>query len=243
MYQSILLLISLLVIAFIFSSVGHGGASGYLAMMAIFGIAPAFMKSSALVLNVFVSAIAFVQFYNQGHFKWKLFVAVALLSVPAAYFGAQIPLSDLVYKKVLGIVLLFPILRLLGLFGGLEGGSKSFQWPIAIGIGASIGLLSGMIGIGGGIILSPIILMLAWVNQKEAAAISAPFIFVNSIAGILALVDKPNSFSPMVFPWVFVGIIGGIIGSYLGSKLYSTNTMNRVLAFVLIIASLKLIFS
>jgi uncharacterized protein len=243
MYQTILLLISLLVIAFIFSSVGHGGASGYLAMMAIFGVAPAFMKSSALVLNVFVSAIAFVQFYNQGHFKWKLFVAIALLSVPAAYFGATIPLSDVVYKKVLGIILLFPIVRLLGLFGGLDGGSKPFQWHYAILLGAAIGLLSGMIGIGGGIILSPIILMLGWTNQKEAAAISAPFIFVNSVAGILALVSKPNSFSPMVFPWVFVGVIGGLMGSYLGSKLYSNATMNKVLGVVLLIASLKLIIS
>jgi uncharacterized protein len=243
MYQTILLLISLLAIAFIFSSVGHGGASGYLAMMAIFGVAPAFMKSSALVLNVFVSAIAFVQFYNQGHFKWKLFLAVALLSVPAAYFGATIPLSDAVYKKVLGVVLLIPIIRLFGLFGGLNGGDKKFQWYFALGIGASIGLLSGMIGIGGGIILSPIILMLGWTNQKEAAAISAPFILVNSIAGIIAIVDKPDSFSPMVFPWVFVGIIGGLMGSYLGSKLYSNATMNKVLAIVLLIASLKLIFS
>ena len=243
MYQTILLLISLLVIAFIFSSVGHGGASGYLAMMAIFGVAPAFMKSSALVLNVFVSAIAFVQFYSQGHFKWKLFVAVALFSVPAAYLGAMIPLSDVVYKKVLGVVLLFPIIRLLGLFGGLDGGSKPFQWPYAVSIGAGIGLLSGMIGIGGGIILSPIILMLGWTNQKEAASISAPFIFVNSIAGIIALVGKPGSFSPMVFPWVFVGVIGGLMGSYLGSKLYSNATMNKVLGVVLLIASLKLIIA
>lgn len=241
MYHTILLLISLLLIAIIFSSVGHGGASGYLAMMAIFGVAPAYMKSSALVLNVFVSAIAFVQFYNHGHFKWKLFFTVAFLSVPTAYLGATIPLSDAIYKKLLGVILLFPILKLLGLLGGLNGGEKPFQWPIALVVGASIGLLSGMIGIGGGIILSPVLLMLAWVNQKEAAAISAPFIFVNSLAGLLALVGKPGVFSPMVFPWVFVGVIGGLIGSYLGSRAFSNTTMNKVLALVLIIASLKLI--
>lgn len=242
MYEVFLLIVSLLVMAFLYSSVGHGGASGYLAVMAIFGVAPMYMKSSALVLNVFVSAIAFAQFYKQGYFNLKLFMAVAVLAVPTAYLGGGIELPEAIYKKVLGVALLFPVAKFFGLFGDMEGSTKPFYWPGALCIGAVIGLLSGMIGIGGGVLLSPLLLLLRWSNQKEAAAISAPFILVNSISGLLAIMGKPNSFSPMVFPWVFVAFLGGVAGSYVGSRLYSNTTLGKVLGVVLLIAAIKLIF-
>src|SRR3990172_599195 len=165
-----LFILLLFAVAFLYSSVGHGGASGYLALMALFGIAPAVMKSSALLMNIFVSLIAFYEYYKGGHFRWKLFFPFAIASVPFSFIGAYITLDEFLYKKILGVILIFPILRLFGVFGKGNESEKEINRTWAFVLGTLIGLLSGIIGIGGGIILSPVILFLHWGNMKETAA-------------------------------------------------------------------------
>ena len=153
--------IILFVVAFLYASVGHGGASGYLALMALYGVAPQEMKPTALFLNLFVSLTAFIQYYRGNHFKKEIFIPIALASIPFAFLGGMLSIDDHLYKKILGILLLLPIVRFF-FFKNVEDDRlvPPVKW-ISILLGAIIGLLSGMIGIGGGIILSPHLLSLA----------------------------------------------------------------------------------
>lgn len=233
----------LFIVAFLYASVGHGGASGYLALMALFSFSPSVMKSSALILNICVSVIAFYQYYKGGYFKWQLFLPFIITSVPASFIGAYITVDADIYKKILGVLLLFPILRLLGVFGKENEKLKEIKWLWALFIGAIIGLLSGMIGIGGGIILSPVILLLHWGNIKQSAAVSALFIFVNSIAGITGLMIKGVSIDNYVFLWLPVAITGGVAGAYVAQKKLNNQTLKVILASVLVIASMKLLLT
>lgn len=236
-------LLLLAVMAFLYASIGHGGASGYLAVLALFSVEPSLMKSSSLVLNIFVSLISFVHYYRGGHFKWQLFVPFAIASIPAAYFGAQVEVDPSVYKKVLGICLIFPILRLAGAFGKESDETKSLPLAYGLLIGAVIGFLSGMIGIGGGILLSPVILLFHWGKMKETAAVSALFILVNSISGLAALLGKGYTPVTEIYSWIAVAVIGGFAGAYFGSQKFNHSVLRYILALVLLIASLKLIFT
>jgi hypothetical protein len=238
-----LFLLLLFVVAFFYASVGHGGASGYLALMALFGMAPAMMKSSALIMNLCVSLISFIHYYRGGHFKWKLFLPFAITSVPASFLGALVTVDPVLYKRILGGLLLFPILRLLGVFGKESDEQKSLNLIVALLLGASIGFLSGMIGIGGGIILSPIILLFHWAKMKETAAISALFIFVNSISGLAGLLSKGLIIEPSVYLWISITLAGGFAGAYLGSKKIQSPVLKKILAFTLLLASIKLLFT
>lgn len=231
----------LFIVAFLYASVGHGGASGYLALMALFGFSAAIMKSSALVLNIFVSLISFYQYYKGGHFKWKLFLPFIITSIPASFIGAYIILDAMMYKKILGVLLIFPILRLLGIIGKETETIREVRIAWALIIGGIIGLLSGMIGIGGGIILSPVILLLHWGNMKETAAVSALFIFVNSFAGLLGLMAQGTQIDSQIYLWLLVAIAGGIAGAYVGRKLLSNKALKAILALVMVIASVKLL--
>lgn len=231
----------LFIVAFLYASVGHGGASGYLALMALFGFSSAIMKSSALVLNIFVSLISFYQYYKGGHFRWKLFLPFIITSIPASFIGAYITLDSMMYKKILGVLLIFPILRLLGIIGKENETIREVRIVWALIIGGIIGLLSGMIGIGGGIILSPVILLLHWGNMKETAAVSALFIFVNSLAGLLGLMAQGTAIDSQIYLWLIVAIAGGIAGAYIGRKLLSNKALKAILAFVMVIASVKLL--
>ena len=169
-------------VAMLYAAVGHGGASGYLALMALFSFVPDEMKSTALILNCFVSLIAFLSFVRKGHFNLKLFLLVSVSSVPFAFVGGMLTVDADSYKKILGLVLLFATLKLLGVFDKKKTSDeslKNIQPYAALTIGGAIGFLSGLIGIGGGIILTPVLLLLRWTTLKEAAGISALFIFVN----------------------------------------------------------------
>ncbi len=233
------LLILLGGMAFLYASVGHGGASGYLAVLAIFAVAPAVMKQTALVLNLGVSLLAFYQFYRQKYFRFELFWPFALTSVPMSYLGAQFVLSDANYKRILGICLVIAIVRMLATFKSDE--QRFVSLPLALIFGAVIGLFSGMIGIGGGILLSPILLLMRWATLKEAAAISALFIFVNSVAGLLGLKNGIHVDQTLVF-WITSALVGGMFGARWGAQIASNKAVKWVLALVLLIASAKLWF-
>ncbi len=225
--------------AFLYASVGHGGASGYLAVLAIFAVAPAVMKQTALVLNLGVSLLAFYQFYRQKYFRFELFWPFALTSVPMSYLGAQFVLSDANYKRILGICLVIAIVRMLATFKSDE--QRFVSLPLALIFGAVIGLFSGMIGIGGGILLSPILLLMRWATLKEAAAISALFIFVNSVAGLLGLKNGIHVDQTLIF-WITSALVGGMFGARWGAQIASNKAVKWVLALVLLIASVKLWF-
>lgn len=233
----------LFLVAFLYASVGHGGASGYLALMAIFSMAPEVMKPTALLLNLFVSLVAFVQFYRAGHFNMKLFLPFALASVPFSFLGGLIMVDSALYKQILGILLLLPVARFLFFTRRdiKEPEPAHIIWSLLIG--AIIGFLSGLIGIGGGILLSPIVLLLHWANQKQAAAISALFIFVNSLSGLAGQVVKGVTFSADMLLYVAIAFSGGIGGAYIGAMRLPQRGLQNILALVLLVAACKLLFT
>lgn len=230
----------LAIMAFLYASVGHGGASGYLAVMALFAIAPPVMKQTALLLNLGVSLMSFIAFYRQGFFKWTLFWPFALGSIPAAFLGARIPLADSTYKQILGACLFLAVIRMVITLK--EASQRKLNLGMGVLAGAAIGVLSGMIGIGGGIILSPLLLLFRWASLKEAAAVSALFIFVNSIAGLAGLKTWiPLDESQMIY-WLAASLVGGFLGAKWGAGIASNTKVKWILALVLVIASLKLWF-
>lgn len=239
----ILFYVLLLIIAFLYASVGHGGASGYLALMAFFSFTPETMRPTALLLNIFVSFIAFIQYYRSGYFKWSLFWPFAITSIPAAFLGGLITVDAGLYKKILAVLLLFSVIKLLGFNTKNKGSLKEPNTFIALLIGAAIGLFSGMIGIGGGIILSPLILLLHWADMKKTAAVSALFIFVNSLAGLAGLFTKGFEYKNEMGVMILIAFIGGIAGSYFGAKKFESTLLNKLLAIVLIIAVVKLVIT
>lgn len=239
MYSPLLLLL-LPIVAFLYASVGHGGASGYLALMSLFAFPVVFMKPTALMLNILVSGISFYFYYREKKFEWQLFYPFAITSVPFSFLGGLITIETHIYKIILATVLILAVLRLIGIFGRGSDDTKPTNLPLALLIGAVIGFLSGLIGIGGGIILSPVLLLLRWANMKQTAAVSALFILVNSIAGIFGFLTKGESLPASSVVVMAVVVIGGILGGYYGSRKFNTITLRNVLAFVLGIAILKL---
>jgi len=237
-----LFLLILPIIAFLYASVGHGGASGYLALMALFSFAPEIMKPTALLLNLFVAAIAFYYYYKGGYFNKKLFLYFAIASIPLAFLGGTIEIDASIYKKILAILLVFAILKMLNIFGKEITTIKNIKLWQGLLIGGIIGFFSGLIGIGGGIILTPIILLLHWGNMKEAAAVSALFIWVNSFSGLAGQFSEGVTLSIESFILVAIALIGGFFGGYFGSKKIDNQKLRYILAFVLAIASVKLFF-
>jgi len=236
-----LFLVILFTIAVLYSSVGHGGASGYLALMAIYGLSPEFMRPSALLLNVFVSSIALYSFYRNGHLKVKLVFPFILTSVPFAFLGGSLIINPDIYKLILGIFLIIATLRMIYKPKITEHDKKEIILPLALFIGALLGFFSGLIGIGGGIILSPLILLLSWWSVKETSAAAAAFILLNSISGLGGQISGGIEFLPGIYILVIIGATGGLIGSYMGSYKISEKTLRYALSLVLFFASFKLI--
>lgn len=236
----LLLTAGVFVIAVLYSSVGHAGASGYIAVMSLLSLAPAEIKPTALALNVLVASVAAWQFYRAGHFSWKLFWPFAILSVPFAFLGGYISLPTHTFKIILGLVLMYSALRFLF----VPKHDKMISAPPrlqALMSGAGIGLLSGLTGTGGGIFLTPLLLFKGWAQVKQAAAISALFILVNSVAGLAGFVSNAKSLPNFILPLFVAAALGGGIGSYLGSRRFDAVIIKRFLAIVLLIASTKLI--
>jgi uncharacterized protein len=230
------------VIAFLYSSVGHAGASGYIATMTLLGVAPATIRPTALVLNILVAVIGSFQFWRAGHFSWRLFWPFALLSIPAAYLGGYLQPSAAVLRILIGLVLFFSAIRLL-LRRGDPGETTNPSRPVAISIGAGLGFLSGLTGTGGGIFLTPLLLFCRWAQIRQAAAVSALFILVNSIGGLIGYFTAVRSIPSLGSVLGLAALAGGIVGSHLGSRRFPTQTISILLGIVLVIAGLKLLFT
>lgn len=241
-FDSAAFLLALFAVAFLYASIGHGGASGYLAVMALFGIAPQHMKSAVLLLNLLVSLMSFLQYWHKGHFKARLFWPFAMASIPAAFVGALLPIWNNLYKQLLGACLLLSVFRLVMHPSQEDSEVHPPRWSIALLTGALIGLLSGILGIGGGILLSPLLLLFHWANMKQTAAVSALFIFVNSLAGIIGMTIQGTQINPQVIYWLIIAFAGGLSGAYLGSKKFNFTVLKYILAIVLLLASVKLLF-
>ena len=241
--ENILIFLFILpIISFFYASVGHGGASGYLALMAIFSVTPGLMKPTALLLNLFVAGIAFYHYYKEGHFNKKLFLYFAVASIPMSFLGGFIEVDATIYKKVLAVLLIFAVLRMLNVFGKENTKIKDIKLWQGLVVGGAIGFFSGLIGIGGGIILSPIILLLHWGKMKEAAAVSALFIWVNSASGLIGQLSSGVNIEIQSFGLVAIALVGGFFGAYYGSRKINNQNLRYLLAFVLVLASLKLFY-
>jgi uncharacterized protein len=234
--------IAVLVIAFLYSSVGHAGASGYIAVMSLFGIAPAIIKPTALILNIFVACIASWQFWEMGFLSWKLFWPLAFLSIPMSFLGGYLNLPAPVFKVILGITLLLSAIRFL-IKPTEETVIIEPVLPITLSVGGGIGLLSGLTGTGGGIFLTPLLLWMRWASVKTASAVSAMFILVNSISGLLGNLSATRQVPPFAAVLMVAALVGGGIGSYLGSHKLSHRVIQRLLSVVLTIAGLKLMLT
>lgn len=239
----LLLAVCILVVAILYSSVGHGGASGYLAVLALFSVAPVAFKPTALVLNILVSAVATFHFARAGHFSWRLFWPFAITSIPFSFVGGYLSLPPDVYKPLLGIFLLASAFHL---FSRKEC-EKTIAGPlspaVALVIGAFLGFLSGLIGVGGGIFLSPLLLLLKWANAKEVSAVAALFILVNSFAGLLGHISSLQAIPPFVPMLIATALCGGVTGSFLGSRRLPDMGIVKILCVVLTIAGFKLLLA
>jgi len=212
-------------------------------LMALFSFAPETMKPTALLLNLFVAGISFYYYFKEGFFNKKLFLSFALTSIPLAFLGGTIEIDASIYKKILAILLVFAILKMLNIFGKEADTLKQVKLWQGLIVGGIIGFFSGLIGIGGGIILTPVILLLHWGKMKEAAAVSALFIWVNSASGLIGQIITGISLSKDSFVLVAIAMIGGVLGGYFGSKKLNNQKLRYILALVLAMACFKLFFT
>lgn len=234
--------LSLLIFAagLLYSSVGHGGASAYLAAMALFGLAPQVMKPTALVLNIFVASIATVQFYRAGRFSWNIFLPFAVTSIPFAFVGGALTLPGSLYRQIVGIVLIFAAYRFFHFRESApEDALKTLSLPAALIFGAGMGLLSGAVGVGGGIFLSPLLLFMGWAGTKQTAGVAAAFILVNSASGIGGHLASVRFLPDDLYILAIAAVLGGTIGSHMGSKRFANPVLYSLLGVVLAIAGLK----
>ena len=242
MNEIVILLLVFLVVSALYASVGHGGASGYLAIMALVSVPVLAMKPTALTLNLVVSLLGTILFFRAGHFAWRLFWMFAVVSIPFAYLGGRTDVPSGIFKLLLAAALAFAAVRLFVTVRDQHKISTPPIWAVVLA-GASFGFFSGLIGVGGGIFLTPLLLTCGWANMKTAAAVSAPFIFVNSAAGLLGHPDVGSNLITH-WPW-FAGtvLVGGFIGARWGSGLANPVHMRPVLAVVLVLATLKLVIT
>jgi len=238
----VFLSLAIALIAFLYSSVGHAGASGYIAVMTLWGISATMIRPTALVLNILVATIGSFQFYCAGYFSWKLFWPFALLSIPAAYIGGYLQPSASILRILIGLVLFFSAARLV--FRRRDPTQTiTASVPMAVGVGAGLGLLAGLTGTGGGIFLTPLLLFCRWAHIRQAAAVSAVFILVNSIGGLIGYFTASRAVPSLGVLLALPAIIGGTLGSYFGSRRFPVRAISLLLATVLTVAGAKLIFT
>jgi hypothetical protein len=242
---TLLIALGAFAMATMYSTVGHGGGSGYLAILAIAAIAPEQMRPTALLLNVVVASIATWKFAGQGKFRKDIFLPLICASIPAAFIGGAFALPPQLYKPIVGIILLLAAIRLCIPIQGKER-TKSPQIFVLIVTGICIGFISGVIGIGGGIFLSPLVLLLGWTTAKQTATISAPFILLNSMAGLCGITFELGGLpisAPLVAPLLVAVVVGGYIGATFGSKKLGHMGLRTALGIVLLFASAKMLLT
>lgn len=240
--ESLLLGALLLLAALLYSSVGHAGASGYLAVMALVGMSPAVMKPTALALNILVAIIATFKFYRMGSFSWRLFIPLAITAVPLAYLGGRLSLPAHLYKPLLGAILIYAAWRSFQTAKSVFAYEvKAASLPILLVSGGALGFLSGLTGVGGGIFLSPLLLFLRWAPVKVISGVAAAFILANSISGMLGVMSSPTQFHPALPLWAIMVVVGGYVGAEFGSSRLGNPAIQRLLALVLFIAGAKMI--
>jgi uncharacterized membrane protein YfcA len=241
--ETLIIAILFLVGAALYSSVGHGGASSYLAVMGLFNLAPDVMKPTALALNILVASIATLKFYRAGLFSWRLFWPFAVASIPAAFIGGATMLPGRAYKILVGVVLLYAAVWMFR--SSLKPLSREAHLPpiwAALAWGAAIGFLSGLTGVGGGIFLSPLLLYMGWAETRATSGVAAPFILVNSIAGLLGHFSSVSLLPSNIPIWGIAAVVGGWIGASYGSKRAPAPVLRQLLSLVLVVAGVKLIF-
>jgi uncharacterized protein len=242
--QDVILLVAFFAAAVLYASVGHAGASAYLAAMALVGVAPATMRPTALALNILVASIVTVRFHFAGQIRWRAVLPFVVGSIPLAFLGGTLVLPPGVYKPLVGVVLLVAAFRLF-ITAGRAGATAPpvSEAPVvaAVGIGGGIGFLSGLVGTGGGIFLTPILLFARWAEARAAAGMSAAFILANSVSGLAGQVASLQALPASLPAWLAAVALGGLVGAELGARRFGTATLRRALAVVLVIAALKLI--
>ncbi len=235
-----MLYVLVFIIAVVYSSAGFGGASGYLLAMNFFDIPANVMSSTALVLNIFVSSVSFTSYARAGHFRLHLLVPFLITSIPAAFLGATVKISEQIYATLLYGVLTYLAVRMVllpTLTEKLNWIARAIPLWAAICSGAVIGLLSGTLGIGGGIFLSPLIILMRWGDSKQAAASAGGFIAINSISGLAGRVANGTfALGEFGIPLLVVGLIGALIGSQMGAVKFSGAGVRRALGTILLIA-------
>ena len=240
--ETLIIAILFFVGAALYASVGHGGASSYLAVMGLFSLEPSVMKPTALALNILVAAVATFKFYRAGLFSWRLFWPFAVVSIPAAFIGGATMLPARTYKILVGVVVLYAAVWMFR--SSLRPLNKETHSPplwAALVTGAAIGFLSGLTGVGGGIFLSPLLLYMGWAETRATSGVAAPFILVNSIAGLLGHFSSVAQLPPSIPIWGVAAVLGGWIGATYGSKRAPAPMLRQLLSLVLIVAGVKLI--
>lgn len=239
----LLIAFALFCVAALYASVGHGGASGYLAVLALAGAPPEEIRPTSLILNVLVSGVALFRFAGRGHFRWRTFWPFAVTAAPCAFVaGWRWSLDDAVYGIVLALILAFAAWRLAVTAGRPADPVRDAPLMCALPIGAAIGVVSGLIGVGGGIFLSPVLILFAWASAQQAAAVSAAFILVSSLAGLGGLLVQFGTLhaDPAdLGVYALAAVAGGALGSTLGATRFRPTLLRRVLAIVLIFAAIK----
>jgi uncharacterized protein len=243
--SDVLLLVPLIFLAaLLFSSVGHGGASAYLATFALIGMAPAPMRPAALCLNVLVASIGLYKFYKVQAFDWQLFWPIALTSVPAAFLGGQMTLPNPIYKTLVGLCLIYAAYTIFVQANKIDDLEvQPVSKLVQMSLGAGLGFLAGLTGVGGGIFLSPILLFFRWAKTKVISGVAAAFILVNSISGLFGFLSKSQTLPNGLVWWALAAVIGGLIGAEYGSKKLANPVIRKILAFVLVFAGSKMLFA
>lgn len=224
----------------VYSAAGLAGASGYLAVMVLFAMRPIAMKPTILTLNILVALIGTVRYYRAGFFSWRTFWPFAAGSAPASFLASNLalPLPPFFYKSLVSLIIFYSAARL---FFRLGDDKKTALVPIwiALSIGAAIGSITGLTGVGGGIFLSPLLLVMHWAKPEETCGVSAAFILVNSVAALLT-----NASALLLLPgnavyWAPAAIVGGWIGTELGSRGLPTFDLRSLLAFLFVLGGLR----